>query len=69
VIGLTSRGDIDSGMTVSLWLFSLVALFLGRRMSKGPHRSETDAGRRPLGILLWLGAALVTLVALLPIVK
>lgn len=69
VIGLTSRDDIDSAITLSLWLLSLVPFFVGRRISKGTSRSVQDGARRALGILLWIGAAFVTLIALLPIIK
>lgn len=67
-IGHASSDNIDSVITLALWLFSLIALFVGRRMISGTLRAPQDSARRALGILLWLGAALVTLVALFPIV-
>jgi uncharacterized membrane protein YfcA len=69
VIGLTSRDDIDGLITIGLWLLSLISFFIGRRMTHSGPRSAPDSARRALGILLWLGAVLVTLVALLPIVR
>jgi len=68
VIGLTSNVDLDGLITVGLWLFSLVPFFVGRRMTRSPHASQ-DSARRALAILLWLGSSLVTLVALIPLLK
>ncbi|HWA77913.1 MAG TPA: hypothetical protein VG937_36515 [Polyangiaceae bacterium] len=68
LIGATSRGDLDGLITVGLWLLSLAPFFGGRRMT-GNRRPPIDPSRRPLGILLWIGAALVTLVALIPVLE
>lgn len=68
-IGLANRDNIDSVITLGLWLFSLIPFFVGRRMTRGARRSPQEMGRRAVGILLWVGAALVTLVALWPIVE
>jgi hypothetical protein len=68
VVGLSSSANLDGLITVGLWLFGLIPFFFGRRMTRSQH-SQRDAGRRALGVLLWIGAALVTLVALLPILK
>ena len=69
VIGLTSNEDIDSLITLGLWLLSLIPFFVGRRMTRIAAPSLQDGARRALGILLWVGGAVVTLVALLPILK
>jgi dipeptide/tripeptide permease len=68
VVGLSSRANLDGLITVGLWLFSLIPFFVGRRMTRSQH-SQPDAGRRALAVLLRIGAALITLVALLPIIK
>lgn len=69
VVGLTSNEDIDSTITLGLWLLSLVPFFVGRRMTRVAAPSLQDGARRALSILLWLGAGIVTLVALVPILK
>jgi hypothetical protein len=69
VIGLSSNEDIDSLITLGLWLSSLIPFFVGRRMTRVAAPSPQDGARRALGILLWVGAAVVTLVALIPILK
>jgi hypothetical protein len=68
VIGATTPGNLDGLITVGLWLFSLGPFFVGRRMT-GTQRPAIDPSRRPLGILLWIGATLVTLVALVPVLE
>jgi hypothetical protein len=68
VIGATTPGDLDGLITVGLWLFSLAPFFVGRRMT-GTQHPAIDPSRRPLAILLWIGATLVTLVALIPVLE
>ena len=62
VIGMSTFGNLDSAITLTLWSFSLIPFFVGRRMTGG-RAASIDKSRRPLGILLWIGAALVTVVA------
>jgi hypothetical protein len=66
LIGASGAGS-DAPLTVGLWLFSLVPFFIGRRMTHPGWRPPADTARRVVGVLLWVGAVLVTLVALVSV--
>jgi dipeptide/tripeptide permease len=65
-VGLSSNANLDGLITCGLWLFSLIPFFIGRRMTRSRH-AELGPSRRALAILLSIGAALVTVVALLSV--
>jgi hypothetical protein len=67
LVGASGAGS-DGPLTVGLWLFSLVPFFIGRRMTHPGWRPASDAARRVVGILLWVGAFVVTLIALVSVV-
>jgi hypothetical protein len=66
LIGLSAAANLDPLITIGLWLFSLVSFFVGRHMTRAGG-APIDKSRRPLGILLWIGAGFVTLIALIPV--
>ncbi len=61
--GASSRQNLDGTITVILALVAGVAAFAGRRLA-GLHRQGKTARERAISRALWVGAALVTIVAL-----
>jgi hypothetical protein len=61
--GASSRDNLDGKITVILALLAGLAAFVGRRLA-GLHRRDRTPRERAISRALWVGAALVTIVAL-----
>lgn len=62
MIGLTSSEDLDAALSLFLSITAIVAIFVGRRGIQAPWLAAEPA-QRALGILLWLAAIGLTLLA------
>lgn len=62
MVGLTSHDDLDEPLTYVLLLFSLAGIIFGKRATSDKS-VRRDLQRRALSAFLWLGGALVTLLA------
>jgi hypothetical protein len=63
VAGKSAAKNADGTITVMLLVVSIAALVYGRRLSPAPDAQPTQRAR-VVGRVLWTGAALLTLVAL-----
>ena len=62
--GKSAAKNADGSITVMLLVVSIAAIVYGRRLSPAPDAQPTQRGR-VIGRVLWTGAALLTLVALI----